>query len=672
MPISYFKDTFNKDSTVTSEESIMENIISDTWKSNVEYLRSLNKAEYDAEKKKMPCVTWSGVFQKGTRLIESITSYSGLVVIDVDKLEASVIPVLKTQLLGDEYVRFCFTSPSGKGIKIIVKVNTLADGHRSAFLHLQHYFENKYLIKVDTSGKDVCRLCYVSCDPQAVINLNSTVFEVDMKYGAIITEYRTTFEGARDIHDADKIYPVCVKWIEKKFTYSEGQRNVFLHALACAMNRCGVKQAETIRIIYANYKVPDDKWIQSVRSAYFHGQHEHGVYQIKDVGRTEFIAPDYVGSFSDDVAGNDIMHITSVLYNHKVPNNEIMHTVSKIWHLYDHLGYIDVRRKNLAEMMNEAIMTLRANSAGNASLNALAYVSAEEMINKILDYGTSENAISTGITELDSEMFGGMLPGNLYGLIGMGESFKSVLAQYICFINAKKGIPSLYNNGEMSLSQWYERFIYMVFGIDLRQNVEDGVISKANVADFIRQVTDITKNNIFVVNDSGFTKTNILSTIDHIANTTGKKIKLVISDGLTQWDWAGQQEIMATINNSMHAKNTAKEAHGGEGVVHIALIHISGDIKRWYRDTGSYVRGGKKVLANLDAYFCTSRLIDPSTNQMVNEDDVKFLPGKFYLRYVDKRSKTGIVNNIINVGGSLQLEVEKVNPESYELKINKN
>lgn len=677
MTISFYPDTFSQNFTIVSPENVISGIIGGQWRNNIEYLRTLNKKEYDTEKKKLPALTWGGAFAPGTRSIATLKAYSSLVVIDVDKLDETMVATLKVQLAADPYVYFVFTSPSGAGIKIVVKVNSPGEHHRSAFLHLQNYFENTYLIKVDQSGKDVSRLCYVSYDPLAFVNTNSKVFEVDLKYGVIVSDYKTTEEGYKSAQEALKIFHVCVKWVERNKTYRDGERNVYLHALACAMNRCGVRQADTLALLSEHYETPDLKWHQSVKSAYFHNQHEHGKVQIREVARQDFIAPAYIADYSSDVAINELMHITSVLYSFKVPNNEIFNILHKLGTYYNKEGYIDLAKVDLITIMNTAIIKMTQNAAVNASKMALPYIVAEEMIMNILDHGTADNAVPIGLPIFDNEMGGGMLPGNLYGFIGMGESFKSWLAQYACLINAMNGIPSLYLNAEMSINQYYERLISMAFGFDLRAAISSGKVSKSNVEDFMRQLKEVTKNNIFVVNSSGFTKTGVLSTMETITANTGKKIKLLVSDGLTQYDWGGQQEIMATINNSMAAKDIAKEAYGGEGVAHAALIHVSGDIKRHYRDTGAYVRGGKKVLANTDAYFCMSRLIDPSTDDLVNEDDVKYIPGKFYLRYVDKRSKTGIVNGIVDVISDpttqlLKLQTENCDPNLYERKIKKN
>jgi len=672
MIVAVYNNATSKECVLTSPESVIQAIQSDEYKEHIEYLRSLPEKEYKMEKIKMLAVTWCGSFKKGTREIKTIESYSKLVVIDIDNLDETQLPIIKSHLSLDEYVRYLFISPSGKGLKFVVEVNTGAENHRSAFIHLKKYFEEKYLVKVDDSGKDLSRLCFLSWDPKAVINVNSTVFTVDLKYGEITPFNPITVEGQKTITEANKIFEVCVMWVNRTKAYHEGNRNNYIHALACALNRCGVSQEEVIRLFAENYSdLEESERRTTIRSAYFHYQHEHNTVPVREIGSNDFIAPPYIMNYTDDVAANDLMRITASLYTYKVPNNEIMDLVSKVGKFYDGQGYIDLRRASLTDLMNKSIEMLQQNIANNAAQNALAYQQADDILNEMLNYGSEENAISTGLPTLDSEMLGGLLPGNVYGLIGLGETFKSIFAQRITFINALKGIPSLYLNGEMSKGQYYERLVYMVFGIDLRQNIIDKKITKESAADFIERVKAVTGNNLFVYNGSGMDKKQILATLDHIESTTGKKIRILVIDGVTQLDWGKLSEIEATIKNSLVCKDIAKEANNGEGVATIALFHVSGDIVKWKRNTGDNIRGGKKSLANLDAYFCTSRLIDPNTNTLVNAEDMQFLPNKFYLRYVDKRSKMGIVNNVINVGDKIELKVDFNKAESYEIKLEK-
>ena len=78
-------------------------------------------------KSKLPVAMFSGVF-KGRR-DDDLMEHSGLIVLDFDHIRVDEYkPLIGT----DEYVRACWTSPSGDGLKVLVKV-TNPERHRDHF-----------------------------------------------------------------------------------------------------------------------------------------------------------------------------------------------------------------------------------------------------------------------------------------------------------------------------------------------------------------------------------------------------------------------------------------------------------------------------------------------------------------------------------------------------------
>ena len=67
--------------------------------------------------------TVSGTFNNG-RSIDKVHTYSKYVILDIDKLETSHLQLIKNTTRLAPYTYASFVSPSGKGLKIIVKVNT--------------------------------------------------------------------------------------------------------------------------------------------------------------------------------------------------------------------------------------------------------------------------------------------------------------------------------------------------------------------------------------------------------------------------------------------------------------------------------------------------------------------------------------------------------------------
>lgn len=674
MDISLFQSATSTDpQPVNLEWAITSIVAGHEWMEKIKAIRTLSGDAYDKAKRDLPAITWSGEFS--TRKASAIINYSHQIILDIDKLTSEQIDNLKSQLWQDEYCRFAFTSPSGKGLKCLFEVNTGPENHLGAFLHLQNYFENKYLVKVDDSGKDICRLCFVSCDLEAVAKAEWKVFQVDIKYG-VVNSYTppSGLANYKPTADLTKIYEVCLGWISNKFTYTKGQRNTYVHALACALNRCGVSAQDTESLLLSNFSDLDTKEIQHVvKSGYFHNSAEHGTVEIKDVaGIKEFKAPPYIANYTDDVVLNDLMRITANLHHYKLPKQDLLDIVSKVAKYYKKEGLIDLDRKGLMDLMNESIKILKAKVIEATDGLTLNYTTAAELGNEIINIDFNEKCIPTSFTDIDAAMRGGLMPGNFYGIIGVGGTFKSIIAEFIAVVAASMDKPVLYLNGEMSTMQFYERLCSLVLHIRLYRLMVDKKISKENIGDIIAELNTILHNNLFFVGGTGFGKDAILATIANIEAKTGKKVGAVIVDGVSQMDNMNMAEAPAAIENTRLCKEIAKNANDGDGTVVIGLMHVSGEqaMAKVRRDNGPFCRGGGKTTANMDGYFSTSLLVDPATNELEN-DDILFLENKFYLRYVDKRSGAGTVSCIINVDENLKLTVENENPSTYEVKINK-
>ena len=96
--------------------------------------------------------------------------HSNLLTIDFDHLDK--LQELKTQLLYDEYfeTEMLFTSPSGDGLKWIIRIDILEVSHSEYFIAVANYIKQTYNIEVDQSGKDVSRACFLPYDPTAFLH----------------------------------------------------------------------------------------------------------------------------------------------------------------------------------------------------------------------------------------------------------------------------------------------------------------------------------------------------------------------------------------------------------------------------------------------------------------------------------------------------------------------
>jgi hypothetical protein len=157
--VTIFRNVFDKDNPMyITVEQALNRIREGRQRETVELVRSGNKEV----KTKLPVVLWSGVFTK--REDDQLTDHSGLIVIDIDHINKfATVEDVKTLLCFDEYTLAVWESPSGDGIKCLVQI-TNPERHRDHFRALEVYFDKKYGITIDSSGKNESRACFESFD----------------------------------------------------------------------------------------------------------------------------------------------------------------------------------------------------------------------------------------------------------------------------------------------------------------------------------------------------------------------------------------------------------------------------------------------------------------------------------------------------------------------------
>jgi len=156
------KDTESKE--ILTIDDFLNGVKFTKWKELVEAVRSEpDKAIRKSLKEKLPCVTVGGVFSK--RNESSLISHSGFICIDIDDYTD------KSGIINDKHTYSCFTSVSGTGFAVLVKINPLK--HKDSFRWLQKYYFETYGIAVDPAPSNVASLRYISYDPNLEINKNS-------------------------------------------------------------------------------------------------------------------------------------------------------------------------------------------------------------------------------------------------------------------------------------------------------------------------------------------------------------------------------------------------------------------------------------------------------------------------------------------------------------------
>jgi hypothetical protein len=125
-------------------------------------------------KQQLPAVTFSGTFTK--RKNNALVQHSGLLCADIDALDGE-LPAVKSKLAQSPYVASVFLSPSGNGLKVIVRVPADISKHRASFRAVEKHIRQFIGVQIDQSGKDPARLCFLSYDPDIYVNENAIEIE---------------------------------------------------------------------------------------------------------------------------------------------------------------------------------------------------------------------------------------------------------------------------------------------------------------------------------------------------------------------------------------------------------------------------------------------------------------------------------------------------------------
>jgi hypothetical protein len=282
---------FQNFTTITENKpftDILTDIKTCKYRGPVTYIRKCLQEQklesYEKGKKGLPAFTPSGEFEGG-RNQDTLKKYSGIIVLDFDKLTPEQLKKCRESSMDDPLTMALFISPSGNGLKVFVQTQATPATHKETFLKVQAYYEQLTGLSIDKSGKDFTRLCFMSLDPDLYHNPNSQVFTITQTSINLLEESQLDLKekGKGDEvkptaipkQDYLKLYHDSIKLTEHKESFVTGNRNNFVHQLACNLNRSGVPFAAALGFILADYNYDEKEVMAAVNSAYKNAS-EHG------------------------------------------------------------------------------------------------------------------------------------------------------------------------------------------------------------------------------------------------------------------------------------------------------------------------------------------------------------------------------------------------------------
>jgi hypothetical protein len=271
MNCTIFSNIFSKQPNYITIDHALERIKNGkSQKQVLEIRNTLDKEKAAKLKANLPSVCFSGTFKPDRQDIDLI-EHSGFIVLDFDNVQD--LDFQMTQIISKEFVYAAWISPSGNGLKALVKIADKTK-HREHFEALRDVFP-----EADKSGINPSRVCYESFDeniytyPDAVAFTTVKVIE---KY----TDYKV-------LEDEEKVFKNIVTWLtNRNDAFVQGERNVFIFKLASACCRFGINQNSAEQMIQRDYLVNSEftqkEAERTIRSAYRANQHQFGTAEFKN------------------------------------------------------------------------------------------------------------------------------------------------------------------------------------------------------------------------------------------------------------------------------------------------------------------------------------------------------------------------------------------------------
>jgi hypothetical protein len=265
--ITIFKDIRDTDTPFFRPvQIILERIKDGATKELIKKIR-LEKDQSDRteRKKQLPAICFSGTFNK--RADNALLQHSGLICLDFDGYDKQKTLLQdKENLSKNKYVYSVFISPSGDGLKVLVKIPADPENHTNYFNSLERYLNSPFF---DKTSKNLSRVCYESYDPLIHVNENSSIWDVieEPEYNEVS---KVKDSPTIPITDENKIVEILVKWWTNKYPMNEGQRNHNAYVLAMAFNDFGINKSLASYVLnqYATNDFPIREIAITIDSAY--------------------------------------------------------------------------------------------------------------------------------------------------------------------------------------------------------------------------------------------------------------------------------------------------------------------------------------------------------------------------------------------------------------------
>jgi hypothetical protein len=260
---------------------IVDRIRTGISKITIEKIRSTeNKDERNKIKKLLPAIIFSGKFSK--RSIDGFIESSCMMSIDFDDFESTEsLNEKRFELEFDEFTHILFLSPSGDGLKVIVKIPNDPLNYKQYFDALKNHYNCK---EFDVKCSDISRVCYESYDPNIFFSENSSVWNQKVEAPKIENRIVNIPQS-----NQNKIIKGLTSWWTKNYGMTHGQKNSNLYILASTLNSFGIDKADALDELLKFDEGGKDDEISSICNSAYNRTENFGTKVFEDLDKVDEI-----------------------------------------------------------------------------------------------------------------------------------------------------------------------------------------------------------------------------------------------------------------------------------------------------------------------------------------------------------------------------------------------
>lgn len=214
-----------------------------------QYRKETNPVKRQNYKKALPGVTFAGTFSE--RKDDNLIHASGLACLDFDHLSTKGIKPeeWREQICTNDFILAAWKSPGGDGVKALARVPI----SNSKDEYLQYY--EALILEVnnpatDPQNKNISRLCFISYDSEIHIKDFEKVSIFDKKITICTRPDQKPVTGKIN---GNVFNPILARMGARGEVYTIGNRETFIHNLACETNRAGIPEAQSTEFILSKF-----------------------------------------------------------------------------------------------------------------------------------------------------------------------------------------------------------------------------------------------------------------------------------------------------------------------------------------------------------------------------------------------------------------------------------